>query len=177
MCWNQYQFNCSNFVSQKRVMYLEEENEEFKTTISEKVLKNQQLTGTCDGILSLTKYVVFFLSILASFSFNFVSADSLFLATISEYTVPISDEELIVWDSAPINPGENFNTGRVYCTCGWLLSVSISWHNLTIFLFLAAGNHFSKMCKRMHYKLQVTSFMLLGLTQSTFDSLFAGSLW
>ena len=38
------------------------------------------------------------------------SADSMFLATISEFTIPITDREPIVWDSAPINPGGHFNT-------------------------------------------------------------------
>ena len=38
------------------------------------------------------------------------TADSLFLATISAFSVPVSPGEPIVWDSAPINPGGHFNT-------------------------------------------------------------------
>ena len=39
-----------------------------------------------------------------------LSADSMFLATISEVSVSVPPEEPIVWDSAPINPGGHFNT-------------------------------------------------------------------
>ena len=38
------------------------------------------------------------------------TADSLFLATISEVTVAITPGEPIIWDTAPINPGGHFNT-------------------------------------------------------------------
>ena len=42
---------------------------------------------------------------------NFLlSADSMFLATISEESVSISNGDPIIWDSAPINPGGHFNT-------------------------------------------------------------------
>ena len=33
-----------------------------------------------------------------------------FLATISAYEFPISDEEVIIWDTAPINPGGHYST-------------------------------------------------------------------
>ena len=38
------------------------------------------------------------------------SADSMFLATVSEFIVEMSPGDPIIWDSAPINPGGNFNT-------------------------------------------------------------------
>ena len=38
------------------------------------------------------------------------SADSMFLATVSEFIVEMSPGDPIIWDSAPINPGDNFNT-------------------------------------------------------------------
>ena len=33
----------------------------------------------------------------------------MFLATVSAETISISDDEPIVWDSAPINPGGHFD--------------------------------------------------------------------
>ena len=42
--------------------------------------------------------------------FSTATVDTLFLATISAGTITITDEEPIVFDSAPINPGDNFNT-------------------------------------------------------------------
>ena len=36
--------------------------------------------------------------------------DTLFFATISENDIPGVDGEVIVWDSAPINPGGNYDT-------------------------------------------------------------------
>ena len=44
------------------------------------------------------------------FVFSFFTADSLFLATISEYTVSATPGEPIVWESTPLNPGGHFNT-------------------------------------------------------------------
>ena len=38
------------------------------------------------------------------------SAESTFLATISQYSVSVTPGEPVVWDSAPINPGGHFNT-------------------------------------------------------------------
>ena len=38
--------------------------------------------------------------------------DTLFLATISEITIPITDEETIIFDKALINPGGYYNTER-----------------------------------------------------------------
>lgn len=35
---------------------------------------------------------------------------TIFFATISAASISISSEEAIIWDSAPINPGGNFNT-------------------------------------------------------------------
>ena len=35
---------------------------------------------------------------------------SFFLATISQFTIPVSDDEVIVFDTAPINPARNYNT-------------------------------------------------------------------
>ena len=36
--------------------------------------------------------------------------DTLFLATISQQEFNITDGEIIVWDSDPINPGGNYDT-------------------------------------------------------------------
>ena len=38
------------------------------------------------------------------------AVETLFMATISEASVSVSDNEIIVWNSAPIDPGLNFNT-------------------------------------------------------------------
>ena len=38
------------------------------------------------------------------------SADSMFLATVSEFVVEMSPGDPIIWDLAPINPGGNFDT-------------------------------------------------------------------
>ena len=38
------------------------------------------------------------------------TADTLFLATIAAETIPISDEEPIIFDTAPINRGGHYNT-------------------------------------------------------------------
>ena len=42
--------------------------------------------------------------------FSSLAVDSLFLATISEYTISSASGEVIVFDTAPINRGENYNT-------------------------------------------------------------------
>ena len=41
--------------------------------------------------------------------FALETSDTVFLATISVYESPISDEEVIIWDTAPINPGGHYN--------------------------------------------------------------------
>ena len=41
-----------------------------------------------------------------------ILADSLFLATVSEFIIPIENYDTIIWDSAPINPGGFFSTER-----------------------------------------------------------------
>ena len=38
------------------------------------------------------------------------AVDTLFLATISSATISISDQEPIIFDTAPINPGGHYNT-------------------------------------------------------------------
>ena len=38
------------------------------------------------------------------------TSDTVFLASISTWEFPISDDEVIVWDTAPINPGGHYNT-------------------------------------------------------------------
>ena len=38
------------------------------------------------------------------------TVDTLFLATIAAETIAISDDEAIVFDTAPINPGGHYNT-------------------------------------------------------------------
>ena len=38
------------------------------------------------------------------------AVDTLFLATISSETISISDQEPIIFDTAPINPGSHYNT-------------------------------------------------------------------
>ena len=40
----------------------------------------------------------------------FNSADTVFLATISVYTLPIETSGPIIFDTAPINPGGNYDT-------------------------------------------------------------------
>ena len=42
--------------------------------------------------------------------FALETSDTVLLATISVYESPISDEEVIIWDTAPINPGGHYNT-------------------------------------------------------------------
>ena len=41
--------------------------------------------------------------------YNF-SADTVFLATVSNQSIPVVPTEPIIWDSAPINPGGHFDT-------------------------------------------------------------------
>ena len=43
------------------------------------------------------------------FSFTAV-VQTAFLATISAESIPVLDGELIMFDTAPINPGDNYNT-------------------------------------------------------------------
>ena len=38
------------------------------------------------------------------------AVDTLFLATISSESISISDQEPIIFDTAPINPGGHYNT-------------------------------------------------------------------
>ena len=41
---------------------------------------------------------------------SLATVDTLFLATISAWTISISSEEPIIFDTAPINPGGHYNT-------------------------------------------------------------------
>ena len=43
-------------------------------------------------------------------SFIVATIETLFLATISAQTIEISDEEPIIFDTDPINPGGHYNT-------------------------------------------------------------------
>ena len=59
-----------------------------------------------DSVISLVSYC----PNCALYGLFLFPADSLFLATISAESVPISDGDPIIWDSALLNPGGHFST-------------------------------------------------------------------
>ena len=61
------------------------------------VYENKQLKQTTNELLAKSK------------QFG-MTTDTTFLATLEKYQNPISDDEYILWDVAPINPGGHFST-------------------------------------------------------------------
>ncbi len=73
------------------------ENIRYGSIVDTLVQENKQLKETTSALLEKLNNL-------------HMTSDTTFLATLQEYSNPISDDEYILWDTAPINPGGHFNT-------------------------------------------------------------------